>query len=468
MKKVSDRKTGKAGRCLGWMISVLLVFALAWGVVFMYPTMTREAQSVYQQYRTERMQEKLRNYLGEVYPLIDGMYVDWYKSLVDDNKTAGEIILDAYQVPCEKGEEYAYWYSVREEILSGWYENTYPRELETSGIKYFVYSGSTNNGLGTIDSLPPYENTETYPFFVQLTFNENGVPVVEQERGISNAGTVVEREYRYQTRSNQFTHSYSEDKTEEKSGFTGITVLLVCEEDTYKSLGQNLVISEIRMGNAVEEMKADYILFLLVAVTILLALGLLLPSIRPLGLSEGWKAHIPLEILIAATVGALALVVNWLPEFIVQCRIEIEYPGMVFYWIGIIKDIMADGRATYIIQGLHVIIWFVLFFFIYLCIINVRQLFAKGLFRFFKENTLTGRVSCLLWQWGKKAVVFCGTIDFTNKGNRNFLLAVALNFAVIALLCCTWFVGILLQFRTQYLYFGCCRNGGTKFVPIMQ
>ena len=78
MKKVSDRKTGKAGRCLGWMISVLLVFALAWGFVFMYPTMTREAQSVYQQYRTERMQEKLRNYLGEVYPLIDGMYVDAY------------------------------------------------------------------------------------------------------------------------------------------------------------------------------------------------------------------------------------------------------------------------------------------------------------------------------------------------------------------------------------------------------
>lgn len=195
---------------------------------------------------------------------------------------------------------------------------------------------------------------------------------------------------------------------------------------------------------AMEAMEVDYFIFTGIAIICVVVSGLLIPTIRPLGLKEGWKANIPLEFLIAAGGFVLLFVVDCMPEYIVQSQWEMDYPGTLIYWMGIMKTITADGREIYVIEGANIAIWFAIFFLLYLCVINVRQLFAKGVVRFLKENTLTGRILCLLFQWGKKTVEFCGTIDFSNKGNRNFFLAVVLNFIIIALLCCTWFFGILL------------------------
>lgn len=195
---------------------------------------------------------------------------------------------------------------------------------------------------------------------------------------------------------------------------------------------------------AMEAMEVDYFIFTGIAIICVVVSGLLIPTIRPLGLKEGWKANIPLEFLIAAGGFVLLFVVDCMPECIVQSQWEMDYPGTLIYWMGIMKTITADGREIYVIEGANIAIWFAIFFLLYLCVINVRQLFAKGVVRFLKENTLTGRILCLLFQWGKKTVEFCGTIDFSNKGNRNFFLAVVLNFIIIALLCCTWFFGILL------------------------
>lgn len=195
---------------------------------------------------------------------------------------------------------------------------------------------------------------------------------------------------------------------------------------------------------AMEAMEVDYFIFTGIAIICVVVSGLLIPTIRPLGLKEGWKANIPLEFLIAAGGFVLLFVVDCMPECIVQSQWEMDYPGTLIYWMGIMKTITADGREIYVIEGANIAIWFAIFFLLYLCVINVRQLFTKGVVRFLKENTLTGRILCLLFQWCKKTVEFCGTIDFSNKGNRNFFLAVVLNFIIIALLCCTWFFGILL------------------------
>ncbi len=195
---------------------------------------------------------------------------------------------------------------------------------------------------------------------------------------------------------------------------------------------------------AVRAMGADYFIFAGIAILCVVLLGFLIPTVRPLGLKEGWKANIPLELLIVAGVFLLSFLVECMPEFVVESQWEMDYPNKLIEWMGIMKEITADGREIYIIEGTNIAIWFAVFFVIYLCVINVRQLFAKGIVRFFKENTLTGRILCLLFKWGKQAVEFCGTIDFSNKGNRNFFLAVVINFVIIALLCCTWFIGIFL------------------------
>ncbi len=202
--------------------------------------------------------------------------------------------------------------------------------------------------------------------------------------------------------------------------------------------------SSLILWNAICAMEVDYMIFTGAALVLVMILGLLLPAIRPLGLKEGWKAHIPLELLFVVGAWVLICLGEWMPDLVVQSQWEIDYPDTLIYWIGIMQDITADGRAKYVILAGNVAMWFLVFTATYLCVINVRQLFAKGIVRFFKENTLTGRILFWLYGWTKRAVRFCGTIDFSNKGNRNFFLAVVLNFAVIALLCCTWFVGIFL------------------------
>ena len=315
MEQSKEKRTGKAGRSIGWLVSVLMIFAFAWGFVSLYPTMTREAQKVYQKYRAEKLEEKLQDYLAEVYPLIDGMYVDWYRKLEDDNRTAGEIILDAYQKEQETEEYFVSWYGARKETLSDWYANAYPKELENSGVRYFVYSGNINNGCGTLDPLLVYEMPETYPFFVQIEFNENGYPIIKQERGISNAGKSIDREYKHQIRSNQFAYSFYGNEAVGQSGFTGITVLLACNEKTFIALGQDLPVSYSNIWDAVREMSADYTIFVVAAFAIILIIGLILPSIRPLGLTEGWKAHIPLEFLVAVVFGAVLLIIDFLLDW---------------------------------------------------------------------------------------------------------------------------------------------------------
>lgn len=216
--------------------------------------------------------------------------------------------------------------------------------------------------------------------------------------------------------------------------------------------GQNFI-SMGALWEAINAMELDYVIFVTVSVIVVVLLGLILPTIRPLGLKEGWKAHVPLELLVLAGGFAAAFMVECMPEFMVQCRWELDYPGSVFYWIGVMEYIAADGRAVWLILLANVALWFVLFFIVYLCVINVRQLFAKGIVRFLKENTLIGRLLWPLHGWVKRVIRFCGTIDFSNKGNRLFLVAIALNFVVVALLCCTWFFGILLAIPYSLLLF---------------
>ena len=436
MEEKVEKKTGKIGRLAGWGISVFLILVLACGFVGMYRRMTYEARLVYTEYINGKMEEKLADYIKEVYPLTKGMYADWYYKTNPDGKSAGEIILGEYKTEYGDKIDYTSWYEQRKESLSDWYNTSYESELEASGIRYFIYSETANDGCGTLDPLLVLENEELYPFMVQVHFNEYGIPVVEQARGVENAKThiMVGDEY-CQTRNR--TYDFSSQTLIEHGKISDITILLACENTVYEELAQNISISRWAIRDAVSAMQSDYVIFVSVAVTAVILLGLLLPTIRPLGLKEGWKANIWLELWVFAGAAVVLLIADYLLQFIVESQLEMEYPGLLIYWIGIMKEIMADGRAEYIIGIVNVAIWFAVFFVFYLCAINLRQLFAKGVVQFFKENTLTGRILCLFFRWGKKTVEFCGTIDFSNKGNRNFFLAVVLNFIVIAVLCCT-------------------------------
>ena len=119
MEKI-EKKTGRLGCFSGWFISALLILVLAWGFVSAYPRITKEAKIIYSQQVKEDTQKQLEEYVEEVYPLIEGMYVEWYNKNHPSKKSAGEIILGEHHPEYTEQEDYLDWYALRSENLSSW------------------------------------------------------------------------------------------------------------------------------------------------------------------------------------------------------------------------------------------------------------------------------------------------------------------------------------------------------------
>ncbi len=443
MEESNRKKTGRFGRFMGWLVSILLVGAVAGGLVFLYPWMMREAEEVYKQREYSEIQE----YIHEASYLVDGMYVDWYQHTKGRDKTAGEIVLGPLVEQYADEESYLNWYARRSNELAEWYTRDYRKALEEVGIQYFVYRDSVETGYGSMNPEEVRHDAGGYPMFIEIQYDASGIPTIHTQCGAGNLEdiqSIFTTRHTLRMLKNETIITYATMERATHNELKNVTVLLAYDEATYEEVKEVEGISRNIVWRMQEEMELNYVILVLAAIGMVVLLGFLLPTIRPLGLKEGWKAHIPLELLFLLGVLVSLPVVEVLPELIVASYLEVKHPGTYLYWIGIMKDIMASGRDKLFITLANVAVWSAVFFVVYLCVINLRQLFAKGMVRFFKENTLTGRILFWLMDWGKKAVQFCGTIDFSNKGNRNFLLAVVLNFIVIAVLCCTWFFGILL------------------------
>ncbi len=447
--EAEKKKTGKFGRFLGWLISILLVGAVAAGLVALYPEMMQETGEIYEPHvNTQR-----KNCLEELQSLVDGMYTDWYLAQKTTEKAAGEIILGEPERQYEEHEEYKSWYIKRTAELEEWYCEEYAKELESSGIRYFIYRDSPADGYGNMNAEQIAQDAEQYPLFIEVRYDASGEPSVYQERGISDSQSVWTAGVRQRLGRNERWIEYAQGKKITHNEIKDITLFIACDAATYQSWQAETPVSSSMVWLMINAMEINYLVLVLTAVGIVIFLGLLLPVIRPLGLKEGWKAHIPVEAVLAVAVLAAWLLIEAFPAFITVSYMEMQIPGSMIYWVSIMQKIVADGREIYLILTANIAAWSAVLFSIYLCTINLRQIVAKGPVLFFKENTLAGRILSLLFQFGRKAVQFCGQIDFSNRGNRNFILAVALNFAAIVLFCCVWWVGIFLAVPYSLLLF---------------
>ena len=156
MEEKQAKRTGKLGRFLGWLLSILLLAVLATGLVLQYPRITQESREIYSECAEDKMQDELIRYMRDAYMLIDGMFVDWNRYRYGDEETAGKIILGGMQEEYLDESDYVIWYEGREESLSRWYTRTYPGLLKDSGVKYFIYHKALENGCGTLDPLMLY------------------------------------------------------------------------------------------------------------------------------------------------------------------------------------------------------------------------------------------------------------------------------------------------------------------------
>lgn len=446
-EKVTKKKSKKIGDCLGWVVCIGLLFVLAYCMVSQYPRMAKEAKKVYREHIENQQQHSAEEYLEDALPLVYGMYVDWYRSKYQTDRSPGELLLGSMDTCSLDNDYYMDWYWKRSESLSFWYHTNYPQLMKRYELEYCIYENvETMVKAGNLDAQEALENVEKYPFMIKLSFNENGKPTVIEQRGMGEVTLLVEEAYEKWFNSNLLQLNYAQQEyiNHGTTAMNNMTVILASGSELAINRGNMVQITKSVLWDGISAMQVDYAVFVMAALGIVLLLGLLLPGIRPLGLQEGWKAYIPLELLFVAGTYVAYVLVEFMPEFIVKCQMELDYPDTVFYWLGVMQDVVADGRIVYVLQGANIALWFGIFFVIFLCVINVRQLFCKGVVRFFAEHTLIGRIFWAVGRWLKRAVEFCGGLDFSNKGTRRFVTAIVINYVLVALLCCTWGIGIFL------------------------
>ena len=74
---MKEKKTGKFGRAIGWLVSICLIAALSGGLVASYPRMVKEAGTLYIKEIEQQKMDSAKWYLESVLPLMYGMYTDW-------------------------------------------------------------------------------------------------------------------------------------------------------------------------------------------------------------------------------------------------------------------------------------------------------------------------------------------------------------------------------------------------------
>ena len=100
------------------------------------------------------------------------------------------------------------------------------------------------------------------------------------------------------------------------------------------------------------------------------------------------------------------------------------------------------ATAAFLVWLLNFLCWAVGFGLLYWGITCIRSVFVLGPIRYIKERTLCGR--CCTWIW-RKCVVFVGKmteIDWRSQDSKQILKLVGLNFIVLTIISCFWFLGI--------------------------
>lgn len=189
------------------------------------------------------------------------------------------------------------------------------------------------------------------------------------------------------------------------------------------------------------KMESDYILVVTGAGLCVLLAGLLLPFARGLGLQCGLKANLPFALVVVLFGATLPLIAEQMPFLILETEDIVQSTSVQGNWTGMLKEFMTPKREHELLYHLNGGIWFGILTAWYLCVLSLRQLASKGLRRYLKENTVTGLVLCFLIRLGKRFAASLRKVNLQERGQSVIVKAVLINFAVVLLLCCTWFVG---------------------------
>ena len=192
------------------------------------------------------------------------------------------------------------------------------------------------------------------------------------------------------------------------------------------------------VNNSKKYAYGDVVLvYALVAFAIIMFVALVIPY-------RGWRKIVGLEQILRIPFEILVVLIT-----LVSSAVAIA-PTLVYkYSLGNIELIafmekMGIGSASAeTVFGIgNVIYWAVLFVAAFIGIVVIKNIFHVGIKKYFKQNTLVGKILVRIKRLSIKVYNSLVEVDLNDKSNKLLIKILAINFIILSILCSTWFFGI--------------------------
>lgn len=178
----------------------------------------------------------------------------------------------------------------------------------------------------------------------------------------------------------------------------------------------------------------------LVAVILVAMVAFILPFFKKL--DTGWEKlfSIPTEIMCFIIAGACGGVYLMFEMMYSTCYPVLMESLSLYGPINIIGYDVAPDTIYYIALGVNFIGWALVFFLEYISVSAIRQFLFRPIY-YLKTRVLCVRICRWLWSLCKRAYHYVTDINIGKGLNKSIWKIVIVNFLIVGVCCCFWFVG---------------------------
>ena len=467
-------KNNKIPGVTGILISLLLLWVLAVGVIAFYPVYLKGADHLMEKVKGQDEISKIEvieSYKEEfINRLYQGNY-SLYWDIMEQNSKADMAPRDIYlggltdrndkvtedinENEYENDSQNNYGYDVYDdrqnfinnfdEVINSWHNAFFTGTIGNFSLEYYIIDHKTGNTLtNTVTPLNAVtENTEEaqkvkagYSFYGVFEYDMKGnvnIPVFYglEESKKAEYGTLelTKDLLRSELNNSTWVQYYNLIKAPSE-----VTIIYAAKPaDFYIPLGQDPDTNyQWREYWAFKNGGFQYaFLISLVAVT---ALALILPFKKTWALGKGIEGKLPLELGLFG----FAAVLNCTGELssMAMETISGNFLGFTEY------SIIPDWLERVLDYGVNYLVWMFIFLIWFIFVLSLHSVFTLGVKDYLKERTLTGRLLRWVFDNLKKLFASLADIDLTDASNKAIIKILAVNFVILMLLCSIWLAGV--------------------------
>ena len=328
---------------------------------------------------------------------------------MENNKTRFNEEIYAYKENLDESLKNLEYFAIRKDTLV--------REERNQGSSI---SNLLNNNLSTkaMEYL-----TKKYSFYVVIDYDESGKCIIKNLYG-ADISTVTQK----------FKNNKTENiRTLEASDIKNMTYIYAVP----KELKYIDSITYYKENNEMNAYGGASRFFIGIALLFVLA-GALITPYRISKELIGFKkiAKMPIEISIFIIFTTLSIICNETSYRLIKSTIKGDLINLA--------QIGASASAVSIlISAINIIYWLIGFGIIFVGIVIVKHIFKTGVKQYIKETSLIYKILRSIWRCNKRVYNYLKAIDLKEKNTKKLVVVLGMNFIILSIMSCMWFLGII-------------------------